>query len=386
MVPAERTQHFTRPVAATMALSAAILLAPVLLATAALAEDEAEDPTPRIEFELDVEIQDDWTFDSDDPDGSFNNLFTTTEPAIAVHLFPGLSLQGGFVLEEVRNTTPGEDREFQEHGFYAEQLFLQYEHDAFSVFGGKFNPSFGIAWYLAPGIYGTEVAEDTYEQTERIGFGGALNFGGAGIGGDGFGEHSLTAQTFFLDTSVFSESLGTNKGPVRLSDGGPSNTEDLSSFSVTLDGVFPDLPASPGYHLGVIRQEGGQGDPEDEVGVAAGLFAAIELAEDLTLEPLLEYVHLFDAEAQDQERDVITGALGLYYGPWNMAVSHASSFTDRNDPMLDPADLHTTQVSAGYSFDFGLDVDLGYKYVQENSTDSHTVGVLFHYNVDFAVP
>ena len=346
----------------------------------------AEDSTPRLDLELDIELQDDWTFDSDDPDGSFNNLSTTTELAAGIHILPGLSLQGGFVLEEVQNTTSGKDRVFREHGFYAEQLYLVYEQDAFAVFGGKFNPTFGIAWDLAPGIYGADVAGDTYEQTERIGFGGSVSVGGGGIGGDGFGEHSLTAQTFFLDTSVFSESLGTNKGPVRRSDGGPSNTEDLSSFSITLDGTFPDLPAAPGYHLGVIRQAGGQGDPEDEVGVAAGLFAAVELAEDLTLEPLVEYVYLFNAEAKDQDRDVITAALGLYHGPWNAALAHSSSFTERDDPTLDPADIHSTQVSAGYSFDFGLDVDLGYNFVQENSIDSHTVGVLFHYNIGVSVP
>ena len=64
----------------------------------------------------------------------------------------------------------------------------------------------------------------------------------------------------------------------------------------------------------------------------------------------------------------------------------SSSFTERDDPTLDPADIHSTQVSAGYSFDFGLDVDLGYNFVQENSVDSHTVGVLFHYNIGVSVP
>ena len=364
---------------------AALALGVAFVSHASLAR-AAEDSTPRLDLELDIEIQNDWTFDSEDPDGSFNNLFTTTELATGVHILPGLSLQGAFVLEEVKNTTSGKDRVFREHGFHAQQLFLAYEQDAFSVFGGKFNPTFGIAWDVAPGVYGTGVAGDTYEQTERIGFGGSVNFGGDGIGGDGFGEHALTAQTFFLDTSVLSESLGTNKGPARRSDGGPSNTEDFSSFSITLDGVFPDLPAAPGYHLGVIRQAGGQGDPKDEVGVAAGLFAAVELTEDLTLEPLVEYVHLSNAEAKDQDRDVITGALGLYHGPWNAALAHSSSFTERGDPTLDPADVHSTQVSVGYSFDFGLDLDLGYNFVQENNIDSHTVGVLFHYNIGVSVP
>lgn len=32
---------------------------------------------------------------------------------------------------------------------------------------GKLNPGFGIAWDKAPGIYGTDLAED-YEISERI--------------------------------------------------------------------------------------------------------------------------------------------------------------------------------------------------------------------------
>jgi hypothetical protein len=32
---------------------------------------------------------------------------------------------------------------------------------------GKLNPGFGVAWDKAPGIYGTDLAED-YEISERI--------------------------------------------------------------------------------------------------------------------------------------------------------------------------------------------------------------------------
>ena len=343
-------------------------------------------PHPRLEVEIDIEIQNDYAFESDDPDGEFNNLFTTTEPAVGFYILPGLSIQSGLVIEEITNTQPGEDRVFDEHGIFVEQLFLLYENPYFSAYGGKFNPPFGIAWDVAPGVFGTEQAEEFYEQVEKIGFGGAVNFGGEGIGGEGFGEHSLSAQTFFADTTILSDAFGTERGPLRLRDGGPSNTEDLSSFTVTLDGSFPEVFAEPGYHLGVLRQESGRGDPEDEVAVAAALTASVPLGEELAVEPLVEYVHFFDAEGQDQERDILTGGLGVTYGPWNLALAHTSVFTDVNDPMLEDNDVHQSQVSVGHSFGFGLDVDLGYKFVQENDIDSHVFGVLLHYNFGFQVP
>ena len=366
----------------------ALLLGAVMLSPAAAqAEDGTAESFPRFEAEIDIEIQNDWNFDSDDSNNEFNELFTTTEPALALYLLPGLSIQSGLVIEPIDNTQPGEDRLFDQHGLFAEQLFLLYEQDAFAAFGGKFNPTFGIGWDVTPGVYGTDVAEEFYEQVERIGVGGALNFGGEGIGGDGFGEHTLTAQTFFADTTILSESFGEERPQTTLDDGGPSNTEDFSSFSVTLNGGgFPGLPGDPGYHLGVTYQEGGEGDPEDQLGFAAALTGSIEVTDEIVVEPLVEYVRFFDAEAQDQDRDIFTAALGATYGPWNAAVAYSEVWTDTNDATLEDRDVQQFQVSAGYAFDFGLDIDVGYKFNEDEEVETHTVGVIFHYAFDVAIP
>lgn len=355
------------------------ILLPLMSLLVASSGVSAEEVTPRVELEVDVELQDDGNFTSDDPDNEFNELSTKIEPAIGLYLLPGLSVQSVLVFEAIDNTQPGEDRYFDQHGLYVQELYLLYEQPAFALYGGKFNPGFGIAWDAAPGVYGTEVAEDAYEQTERIGFGGALNFGGEGIGGEGFGEHSLAAQSFFADTSVLSESLGEPRGPLRLSDGGPANTEDLSSFSLTLDGGFPELPGAPGYHLGFLRNEGGPGSPEDEYGLAGALFAEIPLGEETSLSPILEYVHLENAGAEVDDQDIVTGGATLAHGPWNLALSHSSLSGDGDD-------IHQSQISVGYSFDFGLDVDLGYKHNREGDVDSHTVGVLLHYAFGVSLP
>ena len=43
-------------------------------------------------------------------------------------------------------------------------------------------------------------------------------------------------------------------------------------------------------------------------------------------------------------------------------------------------------MSVGYSFGFGLDVDLGYKYSDDAGVDNHTLGVLLHYGFDVTLP
>ena len=178
---------------------------------------------------------------------------------------------------------------------------------------------------------------------------------------------------------MLSESLAKNRGRTRLSDGGTANTEDLSSFSITLDGQFPDVAGAPGYHLGFIRNEGGRGDPEDEYGFAAALFGEIPLNEDLVLAPLVEFVHLENAGATTDDQQVVTGGASLLYGPWNLALSHSSLFGDDDN-------VDRTQVSAGYSFDFGLNVDLGYKRDETAGVETHTVGVLLSYVFEYGFP
>jgi len=349
--------------------------------------EETGKQLPRLEALVDIEVEDDWTFDSDDPDAELNDLYTTTEPALDLFLLPGLSLHAGLVLEPVLDPGPGEDRFFEDHGLYAEELFALYEHDLFHLIGGKLNLPFGVAWDLAPGVYGSEIAEDFYERTEMIGAGGGLNFGGDGIGGEGFGEHTLAGRAFFVDTSFLSGSAITSRGRTRRDDGGIGNTGDPASFVIALDGgSFPGIPGDLGYHLATIYSQGGEGDPEDELGFAAGLYGSFTLSEDWAIEPIVEVVHFENADGLDQSRDLVTVGAGLLHGPWNLALAYGASFSDPDGAAIDDLDVHLYQVSAGYSFDFGLDVDLGYKFVEEEGVGSHTVGILFHTCFDLIVP
>ncbi len=60
----------------------------------------------------------------------------------------------------------------------------------------------------------------------------------------------------------------------------------------------------------------------------------------------------------------------------------------RTDPSgaLADRDVDQIQISAGHAFDFGVDIDIGYKFVDDEGVESHVVGFILHYAFDFAVP
>lgn len=351
---------------------AARLAAPLLtaglvaFAPAALAQD-APKSYPHISGELSLEAEDDWTVDSEDPTAELNDIFATIELAAALHFTEAFSLNGSFLIEPVFDAV--DDREFEDHGFFAEELYLKYDAGVAAVFIGKFNPTFGTAWDLTPGIYGADFAED-YELSERIGGGVAVPFNAAGA------EHTVTLNAFFADTTFLSESAGQNRGRTRESDAGPSNTEDPSSFSLTLDGGLPTTDLS--YHLGTRYQTGGTGDVGDDIGFVAGLNGEWDLGDETSIMAIGEVAYFDDQDASNSNG--IYGTVGGAYS-WSQWTASASYSLREQENGLS-AD-HLIQTSLGYEFDFGLGVELGYRYGEEAKVDSHTLGALLSYSIIF---
>lgn len=357
-------------VRAALGLIGALIAAPV-------AGAEAEGPPPPVSGEVTVEIQNDRAYRSDDKANEFNTLFTKTELSLTSRFSDAVSLFTGFVFEPVQSPpAAGRNRFFDDQGLYVEVLRLDYETERFGVFGGKFTPRFGIAWDAAPGIYGTDFAED-YELAERIGFGGVLKFGDESLG-----RHELSASTFFRDTSGLAGSVLTRRQKTREADGGPGNTGSFSSFAVGLDGS--EYRHAPGfrYHVAVARQGKGRGNDKHERGLVAGAEYEIEMTETITVTPLVEYADFRNADATDgQDRAFWTAGLRFGYGSWNLALAGARRNTDAAD------DVKTRdkqfQVSAGYAFASGISLDVGWMTNRVSDVDTETVGALLAYTYEF---
>ncbi|MEQ9520592.1 MAG: hypothetical protein RLN89_14265 [Parvibaculum sp.] len=337
----------------------------------------AEESYPRIDFVMPMELQNDYAFDSDVKASELNATSITIEPEISFRLSENFSIEAGLVFEPIKD--PVDDRFLEDQGLYVEQLFLSWQGDGFGLKAGKFNPAFGNAWDKAPGIYGGDFAED-YELTERIGLGGDIT-----LGNDASGEHTMSVATFFADTSTLSQSFLNSRGETRRGSGGLSNTEDFSSFSVSLDSESVPALGGIGYTLGVARQDGGVGTTEDETSYVAGLFGSFEVADGVTLEPIIEFVYQDNDAGTIGEQDYFTIGNTVLLGPWNVALSYTARNTHANIAGTPDIEDELFQASAGYAFENGITADLGYRFSEEASVDTHIFGVLFTYELETSI-
>ncbi len=333
--------------------------------------------TPRIEVSIPIEVQNDWTYESDDADNEHNQLFTKIEPEATVHLIRGLTLVGHAVIEPVRDPAARENRAFEDHGVFVEDLYIDYAFGRYGIRGGKFTPAFGVGWDITPGIHGTDFAEAGYEFAERIGIAGRVGFEI-----ETAGAYTVTAHAFFLDTTVLVQSLGRGRGTTERADGGVSNTEDPSSYALTLDGETIAGIGGLGARLSYIRQARGEGDEDDEKGFSAALWHELKLGRELTLSPMIEVVRFDAAEGiGGQDRGFLTVAGRLGWRGWNLTLAYTGR--DTETPGAPEMDDEQFQVSAGYSFEFGLDVDVGWHRVEESGIDTRRLGVLAAYTAGF---
>ena len=276
-----------------------VVFASVTLHSAAYAQERSY---PSISGEIPVEVENDWNYVSDDRANQNNDLFTNIEPALTVWLTPSWSVFVHGVLETVESPKQFENRIFEDHGLFVEDLFIEYANGPFGAKAGKLNVGFGVGWDITPGIFGTDFAEDGYETSERIGVVGnwTLKSGKAG-------EHRVSAGSFFQDTTVLSQSTLRGRGDTRKRDGGVSNTEDFSSYILAIDGGKVPGLGDFAYHAAYMHQAEGQVDASDENSVALAIFTNVGLGVGFTLSPMMEYVHQQNAGgADDEDRDFLT--------------------------------------------------------------------------------
>ncbi|PWE28102.1 hypothetical protein DDZ14_19180 [Maritimibacter sp. 55A14] len=306
-----------------------------------------------------VELENDYTFDADDPAAELNDFFATIEGALALEVAPGSGVYATLVLEPIDD--PVDDRFLEDHGLYAEELYVAHDFGAAAVKLGKFNPAFGVAWDAAPGIYGVDFAED-YELTERVGLGLDIPLGGAG-------EHQLSLAAFFADTSFLSDSVIESRGQLDRSDGGASNTESPESASAELSGSLGEAA----YNLGLRHQKRGRGDAGDETGVVLGLSRPLALGgAEVTVLGELAWFENFDGGPDE----AVYGTLGLeadIAGPAVLSAVYAVRDAENADTD------HLATVTADFELAEGLTLGAGYRYGREGGGDSHTLGALLVY-------
>ncbi len=323
------------------------------LASAGQAQDS------RFLAEFSIELESDFTFDSDESDAELTDTFATIEAALGYRFTERFSLQSTLVFEPVEDATS--DRFFEDHGLYAEELYFGYDFGSAAVAVGKFNPSFGFAWDLAPGVFGVDFAED-YEITERVGAAVSVPFSGLG------GKHELTLSAFTTDRSVLSNSLVTERGQLRLEDGGVSNTDDVESFALSLSGEIGDTA----YTLAVQDQAAGEGDAADQSGVVLGLVHLLN-AGGTEIELLGEAAYFDQFDGNRESATYATLGAAVPVGP--LVLSSVLAVRDLEG---ESSDMLAT-VSAEWPLADNLGISLAYRYGDEEGVQSQTLGALLAY-------
>lgn len=265
-------------------------------------------------------------------DGWYYDIYPSLETDVALEAGNGFALNTDVIVEPMTDPVPGENRAFGDIGAYIKTLNLSYETDDFSVLAGQFEPDFGRAWNVAPGLYGTFLAED-YELVDRLGVEGSYFFNAGGF------HNQATASVFTLDRSFLSGSLGTSRDLNNLNDGGAGNTNGLSSVALTLTGCQGTDPDSCyddgtlGYQVGVLFQREGQGDYGSETGVVGSLNKMFKTGDEQDVKLLGEVAYFNNFEGTDSDVVYATASAAYDISDYTLSLTgtQRAGITHRDD-------------------------------------------------------
>lgn len=311
-----------------------------------------------------VELQTDWGIAADTDDAEYVNTSATIEIVTEWQFSPAVSVIGGIVLEPVADS---DGDSFLEHeGLYVSDLYSLYQAQFYSLQAGKYGARFGTAWDITPGIYGTEFAED-YEIAETLGFGADLSLGTL-LGWEN-SSLVLSGDVFTFDRSVLSDSAFTNRGRLKLTDGGVGNTELPESYSLSLEGEVSTAGPNLLYHIAFRNLASDKLGLPDEKGLAVGGAYAFATG---SVETAVNLEHaIFDDVGFDRETMRYT-TLGITttIDDWALSFTTArrSNFSHQHD--------HAIQLSIGRTVLENLEVALAFKEERVDGDTIKTIGLL----------
>ena len=341
-------------------------------ASPALAQETVADAEtyPRIGGNVIFRLSYDGIYSAESPRTESNDLFLEMIASPEFRLTRKFSINAEIRIENAG--PPTEDRYFEDETLFVRKLFLNYDiNDRLSIQAGKFTPSFSFASLVTPGMYGNNYSKEI-ELIERVGVGAEYTFD-AGASG----QHTLSASTFFDDTSILSDSLdlGGRRRRNRLSDGGASNTESFESFTVALEGN--DISQLPGftYKLAYIHEAAGEGDAADENGFLVAAMQSFPVGNGQSLTLIGEVAPLWNF--QGTADNIVYASAGVVYrtNPWTAILSGTGRWRDLatggtfNDYAL--------QTSVEYDLGRGTSIGLAHEFTRDQNLNNQRIGFRF---------
>ena len=305
-----------------------------------------------------IEIQNDTVVDSNDSAGKISDTYLTIETAVSMALGASSSLNLALTFEPM--TDPYRDRFFEDEGLYAEELFLSHDLGGAELMLGKFNPAFGVAWYEAPGIYGTDFAED-YQLTEQVGGAVLIPFN------IGASENAISVAVFNADRTILSKSLGRRRDQNSLLAGGVGNTDAPESIAIAMNGQI----GATSYNFGVQSLAKGEGDTHDQRGAVLGVAHMFDPGRPVSVMAELAYFPDFGGTALAARYG--TFGVAAPFGPVTVAGVYGWRKLDG-----ERAD-HLATLTGEIELAPNLIGSLGYRYGREGPDRTHAIGTLISY-------
>ena len=349
-----------------------------LEASPALAQENVADAEtyPRIGGDVLFRLAYDSTYNADAPRTESNDLFFEMIASPEFQFTERLSLNSEIRIENAR--PPTEDRYFENLTLFVRKLFLNYDvNDRLALQAGKFTPTFAFASLNTPGMYGNNYSKEI-ELIERVGFQAQYTFDAGAAG-----RYTLSASTFFDDTSFLSDSLdlGGRRGRNRLAEGGASNTESFESFTVALDGS--EIRRLPGltYRLAYIHEAAGDGDVADENGFLVAAMQSFQLGDGQALTLIGEIAPLWNFEGTAD--NIIYASAGVAYqtAPWTVTLSGTGRWRDLASGST--FEDYALQTAVGYELGRGTSIEVAHEFTRDQNVNSQRIGFRFTQMFDF---
>ncbi len=291
--------------------------------------------------------------------------------------------------EEAHGTKSG-NTFFVDHELLLDELALNFRPVSGVVnillYGGKIAPVFGLDLHDFPGIYSYLLPEE-YELRGKVGLGGRVGFDGMI-----YGKQSFDFSAFAADTTIFSNNEGRR---LRKSDGGVSNTGDLSSFALSIGGgdffslrggLLTYLLEGFSYRLSYARQAKGIGNKKDENRFSFSSRNIWPLTENFSSIIVSEYVHISNLGGDaSHDRTYATNTVGFDWKQW-MLVFGLSLVENKANEREESADVSIFSCSLLRKIG-NMEIGAGYrrrKEQGEKATDR--IGFLLSYHAGFSFP
>ena len=314
-----------------------------------------------------------------------HDLFGFSEADVSLRLTESFLLRAVATLEPLTDPHPQSNRAFQNEDVRWKDVYFQYDDKTMGFRGGRITANFGSAWYAAPGLDATTLAED-YAIWDRMGASAWYR-----QRSDSFGTMTFSASTFSLDTSALSASWLNTRHRRTREQGGPSNTGSPTSFAVSVDGS--SIRSLPGlsWQLALLKQDvdfrvdsTGQRDYHvtDEKGAAANIQQMLKMGDRIESSTLVEAAYLKD-------RSGVPGASARYlsvgetlrFGQWYAQAALTVRWLESE--LAQPSRDFLQAFTAGYNFTDRLLLDAGWRKTSISSTANENLRVRIRYVIAF---